>query len=280
MSLPTPKSSGRNDGGSPVKGSVARAFTVIELLVATALFAILVLALASISNQAMEIWTRNESKSDLREAARTAINLMGSEMRQATLPLYRAEPAGLQFAINPPGLSGSFKNRDAVFWQAPIATSRSRGNLAAVGYFVRRLNGNNGRLCRFFVNPDDSAYGSIAGEWVDSNRLDLKAPGDDANDLRGLFLENVPGMWVSAYDETGAELVDYDSRVQQRLPSRVEITLALLDKRGAERVARGFDLPDAGEFSFTEFMAELKKPQYRSIQASVQTVTINVSFLF
>lgn len=263
--------------GKRRSGWVRDGFTLIELMVATAVFLILVLVLASISNQATSTWSRNESKSDLRESARAAVNLIASEMRQAALPVYRGDQAGLQFVINPPALSASFKNRDAVFWQAPIATSRSEGSLAVVGYFIRK-EGRVSKLCRLLVNPDDDDYTlrDGTGAWLSDALLDAKAPATEASDLRGIFLENVPGMWVTAYSDATTPYATYDSRVAQKLPARVEISLALLDKTGADRVARGqVNLPEASACATLGDFMELIPA---SVQANIQTVTINVSF--
>jgi len=267
---------GRGPAGSGRRGEGA--FTLIELLVATAVFMVLVLVLASISNQAVSTWSRSENKSDLREAARAAINVMGSELRQAVLPVSRGEQNGPQFVINPASVSDAFKNRDAVFWQAPIATSRSRGDLAVGGNFVRR-EGNLWKLCRLFVNPDDAEYALRGtGPWVDDGLLNSKAPGTEASNLQGVFLENVPGMWVKAYSDAVTPYASYDSRLAQRLPSRVEVSLALLDKAGAERVASGqVVLPEARNCAdLATFLNQLPE----AIRGNVQSVTVNVSFLF
>jgi len=255
------------------------AFTLVELVAAAAIFLILIVVLASISNQAAIVWSRSESKSDLREAARAAISRMGSEMKQAVLPLYQKDQKSLQFVINPPGISAGYKSRDAVFWQAPIATSRETGDLAIVGYFIRK-DGKVPKLCRLFVNPGDAAYKMHdgTGTWLDDALLDLKAPGTEASDLQGVFLENVPGMWVTAYSDASTPYASYDSRVAAKLPVRVEISLALLDKKGAERVASGAaTLPEASACAdAAAFMSQLPA----SIKAHVQNVTINVSFPF
>lgn len=250
-------------------------FTILELLVATAVFLILVVVLASISNQAASVWSRNENKSDLREAARAAVSRMGAEMKQATLPIYKADQAGLQFVINPSGLT--VPQGDSVFWQAPIATSQTQGDLAIVGYFIRRGTDNGrpfSRLCRLFVNPDNSAYDiyNSGGTWLSDDLLNAKAPGTEASDFQGVFLDNVLGMWVTAYSASGTPYAPYDSRVAQILPARVEISLVILDKIAADRAA---SLPDAtGSADAAIFVANL--PQ--EFKPHVQTVSINVTF--
>lgn len=262
----------------PVTNRVA--FTLIELLVATAVFSLLVLVLASISNQALSVWSRNEQKSDLREAARTAMNLIGSELRQAALPVYRADTNGLQLVVNPPGVSGAFNNHDSIFWQAPVATSRSKGDLAIVGYFIRK-DGNASKLCRLFVNPDDPDYAVYTAPeaWVNDALLDAKAPADETSNLQGVFLENVPGMWITTYsDAVTAYPAAYDSRVIQKFPARIEISLALLDKVGAQRVASGQAvLPDSRNCAdLASYLNQLPA----NIAEHVQTATINVPFPF
>jgi type II secretory pathway component PulJ len=259
------------------RGGKGSAFTLVELVVATAIFLILIVVLASISNQAATVWSRSESKSDLREAARAAISRMSSEMKQAALPLYKKDQKSLQFVINPSDISADYKHRDAVFWQAPIATSRDRGDLAIVGYFIRK-EGKVPKLCRLYVNPSDAAYKlhDGTGAWLDDGLLDLKAPGTEDSHLQGVFLENVPGMWVTAYSDASTPYASYDSRVAGKLPARVEISLALLDKKGAERVASGAAaLPEAGACAdAAAFMSQLPA----NIRAHVQNVTISVSF--
>ncbi|CAN5393355.1 hypothetical protein BH09VER1_BH09VER1_08230 [soil metagenome] len=277
------RASGPVPSGARVPGIFApplrdRAFTLIELLIATAIFAILVLVLASISNHALTIWSRSESKSDLREAGRSAINLIGSELKQAVLPVYRADTNSLRMTVNPTNISSTYLNRDAIFWQAPIATSRTKGDLAIVGYFIRK-DGNVSKLCRLFVNPDDPNYVGYNGpKPIDDSLLDLMAPATDAQDLQGIFLENVPGMWITAYQDANNVYTNYDSRLAQKFPARVEISLALLDRIGADRVARGaITLPPSRNYATPgAFLAALPP----TIRGNVQTVTINVPFPF
>lgn len=238
----------------------------------------LVVVLATTLNQALGVWTKNENKSDLRESARTAINIMASELKQAALPVYRADTNGLQMVINP--ASVTYKNRDCIFWQAPIATSQTRGDLAIVGYYVKNV-GNTWKLCRLFINPDDPDYLMYSGgDWVTTSLLDTKAPATEASNLEGVFLDNVPGMWVTAYDNAGVAYSTsspFDSRVEKRLPARIDISLVLLDKSAASRVQAGLTLPSSsGSTSAEAYLNSLPA----SIRPNAQAITVSVSFLF
>lgn len=255
-----------------------KGFTLLELMVATAVFMMLVVVLATTLNQALGVWTKNENKSDLRESARTAINIMASELKQAALPVYRADQGGLQMVINP--LSVTYRNRDCIFWQAPIATSQTKGDLAIVGYYVKNV-GNTWKLCRLFINPDDPDYLLYSGgDWVTTSLLDTKAPATEASNLEGVFLDNVPGMWITAYDNAGVPYSSspgFDSRVEKRLPARIDISLVLLDKSAASRVQAGVTLPaSSGSTSAEAYLNSLPA----SIRPNAQAITVSVSFLF
>lgn len=261
-----------------VRFKVKSGFTIIELLVAMSISMVLIVVLVSVSNQALSVWSTNENKSEVREAGRAAVNLIGSEMRQAVLPLYKDEMNGEQFVINPSSVSSAVKNRDAVFWQAPIATSRTQGDLAIVGYFIRNEDGQY-RLCRLLLNPDDSQYDLFAasGEWLSDALLMEKAPGTEESDLQGVFLENVVGMWVNAYDRDHNLYANYDSRVEKKLPRRVEVMLVIMDKQAAMRVAGGMEVPEASAYTTAEDFIDAVSD---GLRPHMQVVSINVEFPF
>jgi prepilin-type N-terminal cleavage/methylation domain-containing protein len=215
-------------------------FTLVELLVAMALLVLLSVFLVGISGQAGRMWSWGESRNQHRQKARAALDFMARDLRLAYLGV---DPASsrFQFVINPP-IPPSYHNRDSIFWLARVATD-APGGVAEVGYFVRWQDGR-AALCRFFVNPSDPNYliyqVNEAGEPVDwinkDGLLDVIAPGTRAGNYRGLFLENVIGMWIDAYRADGS-LYEGDSKIAgNKLPSRVEISLALLDESGAARL--------------------------------------------
>lgn len=247
----------------------------MELLVAVAIFIIMAGVLLTLSGQATSLWSRNHQQSQLREKARTALDFIGNEMKQAVLPLDTSSQKGPQFVVNPAGLSSDFQRKDAVFWQAPIATSRTRGNLAIVGYFIR-YDGRSYQLCRYFINPGESDYRlrSNPDDWVNNTLLDRVAPASEASDYRGLFLENVVGLWVECFDESGV-LITGDSRTIRRLPAKVKVSLAVLDETGAARVQAGAALPAASSSTNAEAYLDQVSEALRPMIAAVH---INVSF--
>lgn len=252
-------------------------FTVIELLVATVILMLLSVVLASIFNHATSIWSRSESRLELREAARAILNLMRNDLVQAASPVFAGGTNALRLVVNPAGIPGDLLNRDAIFWSAPVASDQGSGDLAVVGYFVRETS-RGGRLCRLLINPNESGYpeNSSMEDMVAGSVLDTKAPGDEANDYRGLFLENVLGMWVDAYDAAGNKYTNYDFLDAGIMPASMRISLVLLDKTGARR-AEGIAgaLPAAGAYSSaTDYINNVNE----NMRAHVENVSINVSF--
>jgi hypothetical protein len=222
---------------------------MVELMVSVSILSLLVVMLTSIFNVAMQSWTSSEGGSDRRRGGRSMTDFIGSELRGALLPVTQSAPVGsdgvrianLQLIINPPQLSDEYRTGDNIFWQAPLATEKTYGDVAEIGYFIKWIqNGakTTPTLCRFFVNPSmtDSTgnqvlenplfqiYGTRNGGgppnytdvdgWLSDNILDAAAPADKASGYRGLFLENVLGLWVRAYGVDGRELPRaYSSRV-------------------------------------------------------------------
>lgn len=213
-------------------------FSLLELLVSMAILTVMVTVLTAISGHALRIWQRGESDNQHRQSARLALDTISRDLRAVTMPLNRSGTNSLQFVINP-DVGTSYKNHDALFWQAPVATDTSSGNLAIVGYFVR-WNGAKASLCRLLVNPSSASYiYAQPNAWVTSDILDTECPANSNNQYRGLFLENVIGIWVSACNASGTSVLtsgSYNSRDTQGLPATVEISMVSLDRVSASKV--------------------------------------------
>ena len=247
-----------------------RAFTLVELLVSTAILSVLLVTLAQTASTVANIWTSGNNRAERRQSGRALVDFVARELKGAALPSNlgaTTDRPNLQFLMNPPSVPGAFRNPHALFWQAPIATDTSKGNMAEVGYFVKWV-GNRAMLCRFFQNPTDPHYfvytASRQDNWINAQVINDAAPADNAtvtggqpNAYRGLFAENVVGFWTRCLDLKGKALVNtptlgFDSRLSYKttdstgaqvtvaapaLPSSVEVSLVLLDSRSADLMA-------------------------------------------
>lgn len=235
-------------------------FTLVELLLALAVFAILVLSITGILGQLNKMWAQTEAQNQRDRGGRALLNFIARDIRKAMLPLNVSNTTNLDFVINPSSLGASastYGNHDNIFFQAPIATdslATSVGEVAEVGYFVQwqSANGSQGptaQLCRFFVNPTDTADFLIYDNptsWLTSTNLKDVAAGTSPN-YAGLLAENVIGLWINPYDKNGnayftSSSRSYDSRsttTPPNLPAVVDISILVLDPATAKRLGAG-----------------------------------------
>jgi uncharacterized protein (TIGR02599 family) len=131
-------------------------FTIVELLVATAVLMLLMALLLSALNSSMTIWTRGASKIQSFQQARAAYEAMTRKISQATLNIYwdydtdaATNPIGyrrqseLQFLSGPTAniLPGAGNSRThSVFFVAPLGYATTTTNLQsllnACGYYL------------------------------------------------------------------------------------------------------------------------------------------------
>ncbi|PTX99518.1 hypothetical protein DB346_16915 [Verrucomicrobia bacterium LW23] len=243
------------------------AFTLIELLVGVTVLAVMVVLLSQLVIYSENVWHMTEAKKEQLQTARALSDFMGRELQSALLPINRPSQTDLQFVVNPTAVTSTYRNRDAFFWQTPLASDPSLGDVAEVGYFVRWDTSvpSNPRalLCRFYLNPTSPDYKihTEPAAWISDALLNTAAPavqtGGD-NSYLGLFAENVIGLWVECLDSSGKVIAkndagqpfagaSFDSRqgytdsngvVKTRgaLPVAVDLSLVLMDSRTARRL--------------------------------------------
>jgi hypothetical protein len=194
-----------------------RAFSLPELIAAVAVAAIICVLMSNVMNRVISIWSQSVGHIQKRDNVRVFLESISSDLRSALLPICHdpsMAQSNLQFVLNPPNasLSQDILNPSAVFWTATTASKRTYGDVALVGYFLRYRENDGGgpstRLCRFFVNPEDTATASGAYKIYDpadrfawfvpdilDNHTSAQAP-----EYRGMFVENVIGFWVRCLD--------------------------------------------------------------------------------
>lgn len=199
------------------------AFTLLELLVAMAVFTLLAVLLFGVLGEVNRAWEQAQAQIEPRKSGRAILDYFTRELEIATLPANRtmtyatassppiSPDLGFQFLVNPSGfLSPKFFNPQALFWQAPIGSN----GFAEVGFFVRwdesTPNQPRAVLCRLLIKPGDSNYfiQSNPTNWLTDAVLNRAAPGVmDSNDptlsYRGWLADNVIGLWARCLDPRG-----------------------------------------------------------------------------
>ncbi len=213
--LPAPELPGKAD---PRLGTCG--FTLVELLVSIGVLSILFVLLLGILNQLSGTWAEIRAQVYRHQNGQAILGLIASDLRVAMLPQNRTDTSSLELLIDPPSLLNASPNNylfpHAIFWQAPIASNTTNGNIAEVGYFIRwdtTTYPNNPRaiLCRLFINPGDPNYfiNSTTQSWLTPAILDSAAPGTNTGTpsaYQGWFADNVIGLWVRCLDANGVPI--------------------------------------------------------------------------
>ena len=177
------------------------AFSLLELLVATAVFIALALILVSIAGSLSNFWQMGIAHNERRSSALAAFARMARDLRFAAVNVNPAA-SNLQFIINP-AIASSYLHPQAAFWQAPVANDRSQGNMALVGYFVQWVtNGtmSTPKLCRLLVDSTNYQFLKTS-DWVSDSLIASNAPATQAQDYKGQLAENVLGLWMQPLDQ-------------------------------------------------------------------------------
>lgn len=247
----------------------ARAFTLIEVLVALTILALLVIVLSSLLGAVNRAWVSSEQHVDTFQDGRAIVNLIGRELSQAVI-----SPT-LQFVTNPPVTDGGTDltraNSDSIFWLAPlrysVAGSPSQTvELCEVGYYLD----SNLNLKRFFVPPSDNTNYQIYASTPSDTTATWISPFVSNTGVSTTVASNILAFWIRCFDgngelipwlssppPSGGSPLHYNSAAHfqpatvgqlgsfkytatstaraHALPASVEITLVTMDERARKR---------------------------------------------
>jgi len=167
-----PRHSGRS---RPQCLTESSGFTIIELLVATAILSMVLVVVVSVIGQASTVWRKSTDKIEAFQGARMAFDLLTRNLSQATLNTYLdfddpfiptkyLRKAELKFVSRPTSSPGTAGTGQSVFFQAPASftSDASRyGNLESLlntcGYYVE-FGSDAATKPTFVSSPDKYRY--------------------------------------------------------------------------------------------------------------------------
>lgn len=209
----------------------ARAFTIVEMLVATAVFMMMVVLLVSVVSQINSAWQQADGQKNRRESGRTLLDLIARDLQTALAPVDEKNASGLEFNKSPGGFPDL--HRDALFWNCSSPRVRSNSDIVTVGYFVRQSS-TSSDLCRL------QASGVVDDVWAQASML---APATAPN-YQGLVAEGVLSMFVTLYGKTGNVLANPGaSYSSSTLPHSVDVALIIAEPRTLKRMLAAGTIP-------------------------------------
>ena len=173
-----------------------RAFSLVELLLAVSLMTLIVFGLYAMFNETQKALRSNVNQVDVLEAGRAAIELLVSDIEQATspgLPVFQSRP--VIPATDPHFFSGIMTNRIggqmsvAVPVSQELADGTFRTNLLHEAFFLTRSN-LNWVAKGFFISPSTNAVSlASSGEINYGTLFRFSSPNVDfsARDLSQIF---------------------------------------------------------------------------------------------
>lgn len=151
-----------------------KGFTLAEMLVSTAILAMLIVLMATIFSHTNEAWISGERRVENYQSGRAILELMARELGPAVIS------SNLQFVQNPaiagksdlndllptsPVATTQVPNSDSLFWQTP-STSNAFGNVHEMGYFLATTatTPKKYQLWRFNAPPDKVVTSATAAK--------------------------------------------------------------------------------------------------------------------
>jgi prepilin-type N-terminal cleavage/methylation domain-containing protein len=249
---------GRFSDRIPVRGGVAYAFTLIEMLVSMVVLALLVIAMMALVESATKLWRDNEGRSDACREARGALVVMARDLRNAVAGTH----AGfIKFNLQS-GAAGTNYGSN-VFFLASLPSSaqdtNSKSDVCEIGYFLAldRTPASTNRtlnLYRYFRNSNQT-FSNLATASLFAN-IATGAEGEE------LLARNVVGMRIAAVSAHTGDWIDFAPSSNAPLPAVIEITLTAIGQETAKKLEDSADWTDTNS---------------RLMKQAVQTLTTRIN---
>jgi general secretion pathway protein J len=228
-------------GTAPVVLERQEGFTLLEILVATAILGIILMTIYGVLSRALYAKNHSEEHADLYASGREAVLKMADELEGSLPPTAGANVSfiGIPGTESVPTDSVQF----AVVVQRQFSVSQSRGGRAIVSYSLDPVKDTPNlyalrRQEQLLTEapPPDGGDGSENGDSSTSGDAAAPAPStlaayllDQVAGLRFRYLDPLSGDWVDTWDTTAQPP---PGQLYIGLPGAVEITLFLADASG------------------------------------------------
>ncbi|MFV0338412.1 MAG: hypothetical protein ACK5LK_09255 [Chthoniobacterales bacterium] len=215
---------------------LTRAFSLIEILVSTAVLALLLVLLLQALSQMGKVGQSVRADASRVDNVGVAFDMMRRDFSNTLLSFSPTNTNSLQFLLNPTisqGGSPTIQNPNSIFLQAAVADNTNQGDIAEVGYFIRLKTSENppqAQLCRLQIDPNNSDYKiGVTPTWIDDATLNQNAAASPP-EYNGLLVDDAIGLWIRAIDKNGDYYSTWDSRLKDgELPAALDVALLVID---------------------------------------------------
>lgn len=209
-------------------------FTIVELIVAMSIFAILMLILMQIFSATQDVWRRTAQKSDAAEMARTALDLLTTDLQSA---IYINDFDGPSFYYDQ---TADMNGR--TLWFATTKSSLTESNQLSknveVEYVLTKMedspkDGVDLYQLEYYITSDDfKDYNSKNSEWdFETNKTNPYA-NNSTRKQKGILMDNIVKFNLSVlYKGLNPPYQDKLTK----LPNSLQVSVQILDDNTAAR---------------------------------------------
>jgi len=220
--------------GQLMEGGKRGAFTLIELLVAMAVLALLIVFMMGIVDNGTKLWRANENRVDAYREARAALQIMGRDLRYATLA---GNTNNFRLDLQS-GAAGTNYGNNVFFISALPYNAQddaSKSDLCEVGYFLAydRTPASSNRsinLYRYFRNSNQT-YSNM----VNSSCFTNIVTGQTGEEI---LARNVLSMKITPVSTNSSAQwgTTYTPTTNSYMPQLVEISIVAINQDQAKKL--------------------------------------------
>lgn len=239
--------------------SSTRGFTIVELLVATAITVVIVVMLGMMFGSLAGTTSRANQRIDAFRDARAALQMMARDFSNLTPTQWQPDP----FTTPPPTVTPVALTRASAFFALEdiykdpasgnhqlygliAAKNSGRGDVCAVGYYCRWDEEHNAYELRRHFRDSDATHGALMGSGSYASTAMLYSP-DAVNTKYAMLKDDLLAAYVwklrvTLYDHTGTEIKTFpyvcDSAANSPVapPAAIEISFNAMSSNAARTV--------------------------------------------
>ncbi len=224
--------------------------TLVEILVVSVIFSIVVLSLFTVFRGALDSWRKSETLLDIYQNARFALELMRKEIPSAVL-YQKSDNTGYwtKFQGNDKGGTYIIKSgsvADELFLVAPVEDNPGMQDLCEIGYWLRDDNCLmrhfeyfNGSTVPVVYDFSNNSSGTFSDDIIARNVTDLQFTYYYKSAVGGLPATTA-SEWNSGLDLLdGSPSQNYDdgnnAKVPDGLPNAVAVSITIQSRDGSQK---------------------------------------------
>jgi len=239
---------------NPVQKTQINAFTMLELLVAMAVFSLLIVMLMGIVDSGTKLWRESENRVDAYRESRAAISMMERDLRNALAmnnTNYIRINAGAFPQLQEADVQKNTNTASAMFFLAAQPASSqdltaNKSDVCEVGYFLAYGNSSAGpansgltksmNLYRYFRSSDGTFSNLTNGSSSLFTNVTITGAESD------LLARNIKSFRITPYHlDTNGSIVAYSAAIHGALPDLVEISITALNQDTSRRMVSASD---------------------------------------